>query len=206
MAILHLGSVDGGALPADKQSFLAPYHRGLPQDLLRKNAFRDEGNHEWRSFEEVQGTDVHRLQEFLKESGFFPLSLVDGVFGYATAAATRLFQEYVRSVLGETGIGTPDGKVGPNTWKYIEEWKRSGWTNEWGDSKSSDPYPEYNKWMRILNKAKDHFQSSTEAEIQMVNNYPTECDTLKVKDWSFSPDDIHLLGLRRNPDQSAETD
>ncbi|MCB9332882.1 MAG: hypothetical protein H6574_17570 [Lewinellaceae bacterium] len=53
-----------------------------------------------------------------------PKAAVDGVFGYATQAATRLFQEYIRSVDGQKDIGTPDGVVGPLTWSFVDAWQK----------------------------------------------------------------------------------
>ena len=41
---------------------------------------------------------VAEVQEGLQAIGFFPNSKVDGIYGYRTQSAIRLFQEYLRSV------------------------------------------------------------------------------------------------------------
>ena len=41
---------------------------------------------------------VSDVQRALKAIGFFPGAAVDGICGYRTLSAIRLFQEYVRSV------------------------------------------------------------------------------------------------------------
>jgi hypothetical protein len=38
------------------------------------------------------------IQQALKSAGFFPGGKIDGICGYRTRSAMRLFQEYVRSV------------------------------------------------------------------------------------------------------------
>lgn len=57
------------------------------------------------------GDAVERLQEKLKGAGYYR-GAVDGDFGRGTRAAVRRFQR-------ANGL-TPDGKVGPSTWKALE--------------------------------------------------------------------------------------
>ena len=52
---------------------------------------------------------VAEVQEALARIGFFPSARVDGICGYRTRAAIRLFQEYVRSIEGRPCA--PDGKI-----------------------------------------------------------------------------------------------
>ena len=60
------------------------------------------------------GLGVRDVQALLREAGFFPGGRDDGIFGYRTLSAVRLFQEYVRSVEGQPAM-VPDGDVGPKT-------------------------------------------------------------------------------------------
>ena len=64
MATLKLGKVDKGKLPKDPKNFLAPYHASMSAKLQKKHRFRDEGVGIWRSFLEVEGTEVQELQHF----------------------------------------------------------------------------------------------------------------------------------------------
>lgn len=150
----NLGNVDAGAMPADnakKAAFLAPYHITMHTDLQKKSQFRDEVSSVWRNFEEVgptEGVTVRQLQQFLKDTGFMPKSNVDGVYGYATQAAVRLFQEYIRTVEGDAGIGVPDGIAGKGTVGYMKAWKdkktgTSDFVCEWGRANVQQPSAEY---------------------------------------------------------------
>ena len=206
---LRLGRVDQGATPADKRKFLAPFHTSMAPGLQNKLSFRDEGNGEWQPFLEVPGRSVKDLQQFLKDAGFMPRASLDGVFGYVTAAAVRLFQEYIRTVEGDSSIGTPDGVAGSNTFRLIEKWKAekqgtSDFVCKWGQSSSQTSSEEFNKWIALLQKAKAHFLQNPSPTLQLVEKYPRQSDTLKLKDWDTSPDTIHLIGIRRNPGISAK--
>lgn len=201
MATLFLGSCDSGRVPRDRRQFLKPYHiDGL---LLQKVTFRDDDRTTWRSFRETQGTRVLELQRFLFEAGFMPRCVFDGVFGYVTHAAVRLFQEYVRTFDGISEM-VPDGIVGRGTMKHISSWKQSGRTPEWGSNTSSSPTEEYNKWMELLNKAKSHYINNPGPVLQELNRLPNTYATLKPKDWTFNTTDIHLIGVRRQQTQSIE--
>ena len=98
---LRLGTVDKGATPSDIKAFLSPYHAVMVPALQNKLAFRDEGNGTWRKFQEIEGHSVKSTQQFLHEAGFMPRANFDGIYGYVTHAAVRLFQEYVRTVDGD---------------------------------------------------------------------------------------------------------
>ncbi|MBI5917401.1 MAG: peptidoglycan-binding protein, partial [Bacteroidetes bacterium] len=206
---LRLGRVDQGATPADKKKFLSIYHAAMAPALQNKLAFRDEGDNLWQPFQEVPGSTVRELQQFLKDAGFMPKAKMDGVFGYATQAAVRLFQEYVRTVEGDASIGTPDGVAGANTFKFIEKWKaekqgKPEFVSKWGQASTQAGSEEFNKWISLLQKAKDHYAASTNPILQFSENYTGKSDTLKIKDWNTSPDTIHLIGIRRNQDSASQ--
>ena len=121
MALLYLGNCDTSQYPTDRKKFLEPYHEdGL---LVGKVTFRDDDRTKWRSFRKVDGKAVENLQHFLQKAGFLGDRMNVGVFDYATQAAVRLFQEYVRTV-DEDGDDkmVPDGFVGSGTVKHVNRW------------------------------------------------------------------------------------
>jgi len=134
---------------------------------------------------------------------------VDGVFGYATQAAVRLFQEYIRTIEGDTRIGTPDGVVGPNTWSYVEKWKKEkGGTDkfvcEWGRSSAQNPSAEFLQWLMLLGKAKAHYAANPSPILQLIEGYAKPTDTRKLQDWDTRPETIHLIGIRRNQEIGSQ--
>lgn len=203
MSSFSLGNFDSGAMPADKAQFLSLYHASLADHLKKKLQFRDEGNGVWRDFRETPGTNIRDLQQFLKNAGFMPKANVDGVFGYATQASVRLFQEYLRTVAGETSIGAPDGVVGPNTLSFVEKWKRDktapdAFVSEWGQSGTQTPGAEFNRWMELLRRARAFYLSNANPVVEHVEQYALPTDTRKVATWDVSPDTVHLIGIRTN--------
>ena len=205
---LKLGTCDQNALPADKKAFLAPYHQGMAAGLQNMLQFRDESD--WRPFSPQPGTAVRDLQQFLKDAGFMPKSSVSGVFGYATQAAARLFQEYLRTVENDATIGTPDGVVGPNTLAHIEAWKakkagKPEFVCDWAKFSSQNPSPEFSKWLGLLTSAKELFaqQKDTHPILKLIENFKTASDTKKVADWSTDPNTVYLIGIRRGEDRSV---
>ncbi len=200
---LRLGKVDQGAIPTDKKGFFARFHAALAPALQSKLSFRDEPDGVWQPFSEVPGTTIKSLQQFLKDAGFLPKANIDGIFGYATQAGVRLFQEYIRTVEGDATIGTPDGVAGPNTIRFMEKWKaeKQGTPDficKWGQASSQSGSPEFNKWISLLQKAKEQYAATPNPILQFSEKYTRPSDTLKIKDWNTSPDAVHLIGIRRN--------
>src|SRR4030095_7561909 len=70
--------------------------------------------------EPQQPMTVAAMQQALKSTGFFPGGQIDGICGYRTRAAMRLFQEYVRSV--EKLPCVPDGRFGPSSQQHLQRW------------------------------------------------------------------------------------
>lgn len=223
MALLRLGTVDKGSEPSNKYNFLLPFHASLTLGLRNKLMFRDED--QWRSFNSNAGKEVKETQEFLEKAGFLQAGNVDGIYGYRTRAAVRLFQEYVRSVepkenkKGYPDIGTPDGMVGNDTRKHFQRW-RDTWTLtaegkeqegklycEWGKASSDNPSEEYTKWLGILENTKEHFKDKTPEIIKASDAYNLKLaakgkssDTRLLEKWTCSKNEIHLIGIRRNED------
>ena len=206
---LRLGRVDQGSMPSDKRKFLSIYHAAMTLALQNKLSFRDEGNGDWQPFQALTGSPVRELQQFLKDAGFMPRASLDGIFGYVTAAAVRLFQEYVRTVEGDATIGAPDGVAGPNTLRHIEQWKATkqgtpDFVCKWSQSSSQTGSEEFNKWIALLQSAKDYFSQNPTPTLQLVEKFSRKSDTLKIGDWDTSADSIHLIGIRRNQEASAQ--
>ena len=206
MTTLKLGRVDQGKLPADLAEFLAPYHLSMSEVLKKKLKFRDEGIGKWRPFQEIVGKEIQKLQQFLKAAGFMPKSSVDGIFGYGTTAAVRLFQEYIRTVEGQAGIGTADGIAGKNTFKYIEEWKATktdtdNFVCEWGKASIENPTEAYTHWLSLLEKGRLYYKEQGHEILRHIEAFDKPTDTRKINDWNTSKDVIHLIGIRRNEEK-----
>ena len=105
---LKLGCVDAAEMPADTGQCTVPYHdwTGNP------GSFRAEANNAWCSLTPRPNSQVATLQQHLKSMDFYPKGAADGIFGYRTISAVRLFQEYVRTIEGDSAIGMADGIAG----------------------------------------------------------------------------------------------
>ena len=202
MAILKLGKIDKRGIPEDLDAFFKRFHSSMSANLRKKHEFRDESDSSWQPIEPVAGNSIETLQIFLKEAGFMLRGAIDGVFGYHTLAGVRLFQEYVRSVEGKSGIGVPDGIVGPKTQAHIDRWKMEKIVSEWSQFDVENPSEEYQNWINILGQAKAHFLENSNPILDAINRDERRSDTFKVNDWSFNPEDVHLIGIRRGQDTS----
>lgn len=203
MATLQLGSVDSRKAPGNKAEFFKHFHRDMASKLQNKLQFRDEANFKWSDFNEVVGDEVRSLQLFLKEKEFFPNADLSGIFGYGTQSATRLFQEYVYSIEGDTSIGKPDGIAGKNTIKHMNRWKQNNVENKWSGFSASNPSEEFTKWIEILNNAKAFYLSHPNPIMEQLTLKSGTSDSFAPKDWNFDPHDVHLIGIRRNEDETA---
>lgn len=194
--LVQLGVVDQGAQPPDVSSYFKRIHEG-PMIANAGAKFRGEAKGAWVPFKSVPAKPVSALQTFLRDAGFAPFGKVDGICGYRTNSAIRLFQEYVRSVEKDRSIGVPDGVYGPKTAEHVERWKQAGKQADWVGTTSE----QYDVWMDLLGRVKRHYQAHPTALHQRVAAYPHASDTRAVDDWLFDPGQIHLVGVRRN--QSA---
>lgn len=142
------------------------------------------------------------IQQGLKSAGFFPGGKVDGICGYRTRSAMRLFQEYVRSV--EKLSCVPDGRFGPSSQQHLRRWMDDRRVTEWATTieqweAGTLGQTEYTGWLSLLGRVKDHYASSPNRMLQLVNAFATPTDTRRVAQWDFSPGGhIHLIGIRRN--------
>ena len=199
--------VDSGKHPGD----LKEYFKVVNGEQLIRNLgsialqFRDDGD--WFPMQQIQGNQIEELQTFLHEKGFLPHNKPNGIYDYVTLAAVRLFQEYVRTVEGDTTIGKPDGWAGTNsttktsnTWKAIKRWQKDNVVNEWAGFSKDNPTKEYTKWINLLNANKQKYLANLNDILMKVETYSKASDTRKVSEWDFSSDHVHLLGIRRKQD------
>ena len=151
--------------------------------------------------EPQQTMTVAAMQQALNTVGFFPGGKVDGICGYRTRAAMRLFQEYVRSV--EKVPSVPDGRLGPQTQQHLQRWLGGSATSEWASSierwrTGAAGATEYGDWLALLSLAKEKYLASPTEMLRLVNAFPRQTDTRKVADWGAEPSVIHLIGIRRS--------
>lgn len=201
MDTIFLGHCDVGRVPNNTKKFLQPYHDlGI---LKGTKSFRDEDRSKWRRFKERNGSEVTVLQEFLFRSGFMPRGVIDGIFDYVTQSSARLFQEYVRTVEGFSDM-IPDGIVGIGTWKHIERWKSLKKVADWKKYTAQKPTEEFAKWIELLNSAKDYYDTHQSPILKQVVDFQEQSDTIKLADWTFDPNEIHLIGIRREQNISEK--
>lgn len=195
--MITLGFVDPDVPGMDVEKYIQDIHE--PSMLERRgHRFRGEQNDLWLPVQAQSSRTVRDLQQFLKNAGFFPFGKVDGLYGYRMHSSMRLFQEYVRTVDGDPGIGSPDGDVGTKTQPYIQQWQAENRRAEWANHSAENPQPEYRQWMALLHQVKTHYQSHPTAMLNKVNAHTGASDTLRVREWNFDPQMIHLIGIRRN--------
>jgi len=143
---------------------------------------------------------VRAVQQALRQLGFFPGGKADGICGYRTQSAIRLFQECVRAV--EQQDCRPDGRFGPQTQQHLQRWLRDGLRPDWEPAVAAwaagAATGEYADWLAWLNAVKARCEAATSPVLQKVNAFARPSDTRKPRDWDFSPrSGIHLVGVRR---------
>lgn len=200
---LRLGSVDEGSRPADEKDFFARYHKDfIAFSNMARSHFRDEATSDWNAFLPSNSADyVKSWQAFLKRAGFLPFQQEEGIFGYVTLAGTRLFQEYVRTIEGIEEIGVPDGIVGSKTRVHAHRWDAAAKVAHWWQPDPVTPSEEYLIWMDVLQAAKKNYLANPHEVISAVSNASQTGDTRKIEDWEWNPEEVHLIGIRRNQEK-----
>lgn len=148
----------------------------------------------------AQPMSVAAVQEALQRLGFYPGGTVDGICGYRTQSAIRLFQEYVRSV--EKLDCLPDGRFGPASRRHLQRWLDQGVQSAWAPAiaawqAGTIDGSEYAEWLDLLNRVKAHYLAMPNRMLQLVNAFARSSDTRKVAQWDFGPGAVHLVGIRR---------
>lgn len=211
--MISLGMFDPDVLEDKLKAYMDRVKKltGLDDDSsVVSQKLRGDQNGEWIDFAKVSDSEamtVTQVQQFLKNAGFSPDIDVDGICGYRTTAAIRLFQEYVRSVDKDAGIGTPDGLLGSKSFGAIQAWQSAGKKANWLSGGGFQQSDHHRRGLEFLNSLRDHYLQNPTRMLQMVNAHSDPGDTLKVADWRFDPQDIHLVGVRKNaPDTEGKFD
>jgi len=196
MSVIYIGHCDKGCIPDSPKSFLSRFHNVAGNTALKNRlSFRDDDRSTWRRFKEVkQGTfSVDSIHDFLNTAGFMPRKRQLPIFDYVTQSATRLFQEYIRTMEGHDDI-MPDGIVGQKTFMHMLRWKAEGRCSSWATGK--DHSSEYATWMKALNQTKDFYTEERPEILKQIDRYQGHTDTRKLDDWTFDTNEIHLIGIR----------
>jgi peptidoglycan hydrolase-like protein with peptidoglycan-binding domain len=199
--MIQLGCFDSGVPDSECQAYLKTVEQLTRLAIAQVNAGPDRVTLE-RYTPEPQAMTVKEVQQGLKTAGFFTAGQVDGICGYRTQSALRLFQEYVRTYEKQADM-IPDGRFGPKSQAHLRRWLAGGLKSEWmpvmeqwqagslGDS-------EYTRWIALLEKAKQRYLAQPGPGIAKVNAFTGATGTHKVADWDFSPRaGAHLVGIRR---------
>jgi len=200
--MITLGTYDSNVQPSALDEYIE-HAKKLTGVENWENKLRGEKDGEWAEFRPLSGSvmTVADAQRFFKDAGFFPFGKIDGICGYRTLSAIRLFQEYVRAVEGEAGIGAPDGQMGPKTIAHADRWRAKNQKVEWDGVSAANPSREYAEWMSLLRKIKEKYVAAPNAMLRKLNEDTQPSDTIKVSNWDFDPNKIHLIGVRRNETQ-----
>jgi peptidoglycan hydrolase-like protein with peptidoglycan-binding domain len=145
---------------------------------------------------------IAEVQQGLKQIGFFPGAGVDGICGYRTQSAIRLFQEYLRSFDGQAGV-VPDGRFGPITQGHLRRWLDQGLQTAWAPTieawrAGTPPAGEYTDWLGLIAHAKESQSAAPSRLTQMVGAFGHPTDTPVPAKWDTSgAGHVHLVGIRR---------
>lgn len=202
MEPLKLADCDEDIASETIQKYLSQANKGMAVDRSFEQEFRaDDG---WKTIQSVSGKAVVALQKSLSDLGFLSPGYQEGIFGYQTEAAVRICQEYLRTVGGMPQVGGADGIYGPNTARVLKDWTGKGHAFDWADDEESS---EAEAILRLLFTWKMHCSKKMPAYARSVSVFGKSCDTLDLKDWTFAPGNIHLIGIRNeegNPHDTQE--
>jgi hypothetical protein len=200
--VIQLGSFDGGVPKTDRDAYVKRVEE-ITRVSVREVA---EGSDKLvlasHTPDAQSPMSIAAIQQGLKSAGFFPGGKIDGICGYRTRSAMRLFQEYVHSV--EKLACVPDGRFGPSSQQHLRRWMDNRAVTEWAPTieqweAGTLSQTEYTKWLSLLGRVKDHYASNPNRMLQLVNAFATPTDTRRVAQWDFSPrGNIHLVGIRRH--------
>jgi len=188
MTTLKLGHYDRSSAPDNWKDYLRSYH----ESPMRSDRFRGDANALWLAPQQLEGTPVADLQFSLRSMGFMPQGQVDGIFGYRTLAAVRLFQEYMRTVGGKPELGAPDGLVGRNTLSALDQASQAGMSCRWTIAGQRQDSP----WLGLLQAAQSKY--AHDYRQMLPDLFATESDTLAPADWRTGQAPVHVIGIRRS--------
>lgn len=200
--MIGLGAFDADVGAAARDEYVKELETLTRVPLVQVAAGRDRIAFATHAPSAQEPLTVAEVQRTFKALGFFPGGKVDGICGYRTLSAIRLFQEYVRSV--EKLPCVPDGRFGPESQAHLKRWMSQKLTmmawaptiEQWRAGTLGDTM--YTRWLTLLSQVKGHYLANPSRMLQKVNAYNRPTDTRKVADWDFSPKRIHLIGIRRS--------
>jgi peptidoglycan hydrolase-like protein with peptidoglycan-binding domain len=199
--MIELGTYDAEVEESTLQAYLnlAKQLTGAGDSPLSNFKTQLRGEGEWESLKALSGDEmkVADVQRFLKESGFFPFGKIDGICGYRTTSAIRLFQEYVRTVEGQSDF-TPDGKWGAGSTARARRWQAGGAKADWTQFSAGSPSAECARWLDLLRRVKENYRSNPKKMLTLAGRFTDASDSVKLNDWDFDPKKIHFIGIRRN--------
>ncbi len=197
--MISLGRYDPDVSSRDIESYLALIEK-FDRNVSGRRLIGDKGPVDLKPLSAPEEISVVEAQKMLRELGFLPGSRIDGICGYRTQSSIRLFQEYVRSIEHKKCI--PDGILGPQTLAHLQRWRHDGIKASWlptldaWENKSLSSDCEFNRWLQYLGVVKAHYLAKPSAMLKLVNADRRSSDTMKVADWDFSPDHVHVVGIR----------
>jgi hypothetical protein len=198
--VIQLGAFDDGVTPEARSAYIKELEATTRVPWAEVTAGPDKIAFTSYKPDTQPATTVAALQTALKQLGFFPGGKVDGICGYRTVSAIRLFQEYVR--VTEKLPCVPDGRWGPQSQQHLQRWLDGSLTPDWTPTVAqwragSLGNTEYTAWLALLEGVKSRYRTAPSPTLQKVNANTSPTDTRKVADWDFSPAHVHLIGLRR---------
>ena len=208
--MIQLGCFDSGVQDSDCQAYLKTVEQLTRLAIKDVNAGPDRLQF-MRYTPEANAMTVAEVQQGLKTAGFFTAGEVDGICGYRTQSALRLFQEYVRTYEKQVSV-IPDGKFGPESQAHLRRWLtgnlKSEWTpvmEAWQAGSMGDG--EYAQWISWLAKVKQRYLAQPSPAIAKVIAAPNTFGSYKVADWDFSQKlGAHLIGIRREEASNMSDD
>lgn len=198
--MIQLGAFDAGVSSGARDAYLKELETLTRVPLAQVAAGSDRIAFASHTPDATQPMTVAEIQQALKDIGFFPGGKVDGICGYRTVSAIRLFQEYVRTI--ERLPSVPDGRVGPEVQAHLRRWLDTRPAMAWAPAierwRTGTPgESEYATWLAFLERVKARAMASPTRMLRMVDAFKGRSDTRKPADWDFSPRHIHLVGVRR---------
>lgn len=191
--MIRLGCVDASVSDAQCAAYVQAVTRRTRLSPERPAAGQDQIKL-YRMPPPAQGVaTIAQVQQALKGIGFFPGGETDGICGYRTRSAIRLFQEYVRVFDDPKKEFLPDGRFGPKTQEHLVRWAQSGKKPDWNPRQG-----EYAAWLQLIGAVKQKYSAEPGPVLTQVNAFQGATATRKVANWTNAGDGhIHLIGVRR---------
>ena len=199
--MIQLGSFDAGVSTAEREAYVKQVEAITRVRVADVQDGSDKLTLTQCAPDAQQPMTVAAIQQGLQSIGFFPGGKVDGICGYRTLSAMRLFQEYVRSV--EKLPCLPDGRFGSSSQQHLERWMDNHHVTEWAPTierwhAGALGQTEYMEWLSLLGRVREHYIASPSRMLQLVDAFGGATDTRRVAQWDFTPGNIHLVGIRRS--------